>query len=902
MSDASDDPSAPREKAARPPQLLPYLDAISKVIPGPAFVPPSTIPKQIRAGRRRAKRNTAEDESSEPENVKSVARPTAPNKRLIRAEADREWRGWFQSRGWKPFGYQTESWEAYTAGKSGLILLPTGSGKTYAAMGGPLVDLRSQPDRKVGEQLTVLYLSPLKALVRDLELAIRLPLTELGWNYSVESRTGDTDSATKRRQRESLPHVLLTTPESLALLVTQPGWRDRVKNLRAIVLDEWHELLGSKRGSLLELTLARLRAAAPDARTWAVSATIADPELALEVALGSEPPEGRVIVRSDHRREIVVRAIQPSTPDDLPWFGFSGLSRVPEVIAELDPAQTTLLFTNTRSQAELWFREILRRRPEWERLIGLHHGSIESEERERIERAVKAGTLPFVVATSSLDLGVDFPTVEKVIQIGSVKGVARATQRAGRAFHRPGEKTRLTVVPTHFFEYLEVSALKRAIADGYVEPRTPIPAPLDVLTQFILTSALDEGFLPDDLLADVRAAYSFRSTTDETFSWILDFLTTGGESLRAYPRFQKIVRGTDGRYRFSTPKLERNHRMNIGTIVSEMGINVKYLQGGNIGQVDEGFISKLNKGDVFQFAGKKLELVMIQNRTALVRVAKKKETVATVWGGISLPISPALSKYVRELVAQMARADESLDGLPEEARWLAPLIAIQAQRSTLPGVGETLVERLESREGHHLFVYTWEGKAVNEGLGHLLAYRLSLARPNTIAVSANDQGFECLAVEPFPEDDVILSIFRDADSAAIERDIERSLNSVEMAKRAFREVAAIAGLVQTSLPSERRATHHLQMSTSLLFDVYRKYSPEHPLLREAYREVKRQQLDLPRLERVLSEIAAGTIRFERPDRLTPFAFPLFIERARSRVSSESLSERIERIQKKVFAP
>jgi ATP-dependent Lhr-like helicase len=421
-----------------------------------------------------------------------------------------------------------------------------------------------------------------------------------------------------------------------------------------------------------------------------------------------------------------------------------------------------------------------------------------------------------------------------------------------------------------------------------------------VLVQHVLSAGLGDGFRADELLAEIRGAVSFRDLTDAEFAWILDFATTGGSTLRAYPEFRKLVRGDDGVYRFAVPKLARAHRMNIGTIVGEAGVSVRFQRGAKLGTIDEGFVTKLKPGEIFRFAGKTLELVHLRDLVAIVKLASGRETAATVWGGNALPISEGLSRPVREILGEVAASnDPALGDFPAEVRALRAPFAIQRTRSAIPAEDETLVERLKSRDGYHLFVYTWEGRSVNEGLGHLLAYRLARNAPNTVAVSANDHGFECLAVAEFPEDSAIAAAFS---PEGLDVDVAASLNYPEMAKRAFREIARIAGLVHTGVPGERKNARHLQMSASLLFDVFRNYDPGHPLLREAYREVNRSQLELPRLRALLERIARGRLRFARPGSLTPFAFPLYVDRVRSRPSTESLADRIERIRRKVFEP
>lgn len=859
------------------------------------FFPKSAIPQEIkRLLARQAKEKALAEGTADfsKTKVKNFIR----QKPVPLEIAQREWREWFATKKWRTFDFQEQAWENYLLGKLGLILAPTGSGKTYAAMGGPLMELRALGSLQSENELRIIYISPLKALVRDLETAVRRPLEELNWNFKLETRTGDTSNATRARQRKELPHILFITPESLALMITHAGWRDRFQNLKAIVLDEYHELLSTKRGSLLELTLTQIRSAAPSAKTWAVSATIENPELAVQVATGVTDREIKpIIVRSQNPRRISVESIPVSEGKTIAWFGHYGLNRVPEVAALLDESKSTLIFTNTRGQAERWHSTLLELKPEWQNKLGLHHGSLSREERERVENGVKEGTLPFVIATSSLDLGVDFPSVEQVIQIGSVKGLARAIQRAGRAFHRPNEATKLTVCPTQFLEYLEVAALKKALTTNEVESRHPLKQPLDVLVQFVLNSALAEGFDGEALLRRIRTAYSFQNLTDEEFSWILNFVTTGGSTLKAYPRYRKLVQNLDGSFHFAGPDLARLHRFNIGTIVGEQGVQVQFLNGSALGQMDEGFIGKLRKGDTFNFAGKNLQLVILKDAKAYVRLAKTKVTVPTVWGGQALPLSEILSKEIRLIL------DEARDSFPTnstEASALSQAFEIQRRLSKIPALNQTLVERIKTREGHHLFIYTWQGRSVNEGLGHLLAYRLGKIAPNTIAISANDHGFECLGTNPFPEDEILKQVFRLENVA---HDIEQSLNFTELAKRAFREIARISGLVQQWPTHQRGTVKHLQTSASLLFDVFREHEPNHPLLREAFQEVKRRQLELPRLQRVLGEIEKSEILIENPKRLTPFAFPLFVERIRSRVSTESLAHRIERIQKELFA-
>lgn len=802
------------------------------------------------------------------------------------------WLAWFEKQGWTPFSFQREAWNAYHSDRSGVIAVATGSGKTYAALGGPLVDLIARPPSPAA-RLSILYISPLKALVRDVVRAIHKPLTDLQLPIGIAERTGDTAQSDRRRLKDDLPHILVTTPESLAILMTDEGWQGRMQGLRVVVVDEWHELMGTKRGSLLELTLARLRSVATRARTWTLSATIANLDVAARAALGT----GEVsIIRADIPRRVAVQSILPESLTACPWFGYSGLRLLPDVLRSIDPHKSTLLFTNTRSHAERWYQAILDARPDWGQTTALHHGSLDQEERRRVERDIKSGSLRLVVSTSSLDLGVDFPPVEDVIQIGSAKSVARAIQRAGRAYHRPGEDTRVRLCPTNVMEILEASAVREAIQDGVLEERVPRHKPLDVLVQFLLNSAFHEGFDPAELLALVRSAYSFRTVTDAEFAWALQFIRSGG-SLAAYAHFRKVeVQG--GRYRFASPSLARRHKMNIGTISSDGGVVVQMRGGRRLGVIDEAFVAKLRPGDVIQFAGRALSFLQMRDMVAYVKPARQRPSLATVWTGTVFPLSVSLSRYLRRHVEHLLNAVHGAAPRSAEIAALLPIARIQSVRSRIPHAGQTLVETCRTTEGHHVFVYTWDGWSVNEGLGHLAAYRLARLRPNTIAVSATNHGFELLSSEPLGGREEIREALTARDG--LDADIQASLNFPELAKRAFRDIARVAGLVQQGPPSARKSARHLHMSSSLLFDVFRQYEPHHPLLMQAYHEVRESQLELDRLQSVMQAIADQEFLYVPIARLTPFGFSLYSERIRSRLSTEKFERRIARLQREVF--
>ena len=837
--------------------------------------PQSRISRQIRGIKKSQTERAAE---------LAKRRQTISFEPLPREEAEKRWLDWFSQNGWAPFAFQTEAWDEYLKGRSGLISVPTGSGKSYAAFGGPLIDLLSNPTDK----LAIVYVSPLKALARDLQINLTKPITEMGLPFQVELRTGDTTAAAKARMREKLPQILVITPESLALLLTETEWRTRMGGVRAIVLDEWHELLGTKRGSLLELTLARLRTAAPEARTWALSATIANLETAAEVAVGRDVKP--VLIREKLDRPVEIRSILPPSLGAFPWFGHSGLGLAKHVVDHLNPAVSTLLFTNTRSQAERWYSELQARKPEWRPIMALHHGSLDRAERERVEEGVKQGHLRLVVATSSLDLGVDFPQVEKVIQIGSTKGLARALQRAGRAFHRPGQTTSLLVCPTHLMEVVEISALRQGLASGAIEEREPLHLPLDVYVQFLLNSAYGEGFTREQALAWARSTYSFSSLSEADLDWTIKFITEGGYALSAYPQFKKLT-NVDGHYRFVDRRAARMHKMNMGTILSDSGVLVKFPKGKPLGTIEESFISKLRPGDHFQFGGKTLKLIHVRDMTAMVRLGRASEVVTPVWTGTNLPISRSLSKFMR---LELDRLGDESKASPEVEAF-RPAAKIQERISRLPASDEVLIESWKNRDGHHLFVFPWEGRLVHEGLGHLAAFRLARSKPNTFSVSANDHGFELLSAEPAGDLEAIREALTSIDG--LEDDIEASLNYPELAKRAFREIARVAGLIFQGIPGQPKTTRHLQMSSSLLFDVFQKYEPDHPLLMQAFREVYDRQLQIERLTSVMKELGRRKWIFQEVGQPTPFGFPLLIERMRSSLTTMSLEERIARLQR-----
>jgi ATP-dependent helicase Lhr and Lhr-like helicase len=815
---------------------------------------------------------------------------------------------WFAQQGWTPLHFQRQAWQAYLAGASGLIQVPTGSGKTYAAVMGPIAEMLNlaPPQPTPPRGLRLLYLTPLRALSRDLALAIRAPIEAMGWPLRVAIRNGDTPSHERGKQLRSPPQILITTPESLSLLLANAKAAELFGTLEAVVLDEWHELMGSKRGVQTELCLSWLRQRRPSLRTWAISATIGNLEEAARAAVGvgaagAASPEPRIIT-ADIQRATAIRSLLPDAIDGFPWGGHLGLRMYEELVAGLEPAVSTLLFTNTRNQAERWHQCLRFACPEMEGALALHHSAIDRTEREAIEAGVKAGALRWVVCTSSLDLGVDFQPVERVVQIGSAKNLARLLQRAGRSAHSPGGTSQVLFMPTNALELLEVSAMRRGLAEGLVETRRPPQLALDVLLQHLTSLACGPGFEPQGELAAVRSAWSFRAITGEQWQWCLDFLEHGGQCLGAYPRYRKLVRDGDT-YRVVDRAIARLHRFNIGTITANRSVTVRFVRGAVIGQVEEAFIGRLKPGDVFFFAGRQLEFVRLREMTAQVKATSKKSTAVPAWAGGQMALSDLLSQHLRAEVDRCAQALAS-DGDADAGDWLdtpelqalEPLLRRQADLSRLPRQQEFLMELCRSREGSHLFAYPFEGRFVHEGIGFLWAWRLARHRPSTITVSVNDYGFELLAPKGYPFEE-LLELHGDdlLERAHLAADLEQAVNLSELCRRRFRAIAQVSGLITQAMPGQAKTGGQLQISAALLFDVFQKHEPGHLLLEQARREVIEEQLELPRLQAALERLAGSTWQLERTPRPGPLAFPLLVERLNNRLSNESVLERVQRL-------
>jgi ATP-dependent Lhr-like helicase len=839
---------------------------------------------------------------------------------------------WFKQKGWQQFPFQQEMQDAYLEGYSGLLNAPTGSGKTFALFLPFLVGYINQyPDTyktRKNNGLLMLWITPLRALTNDIRKAMQEVCDELELPWRIGTRTGDTSAAEKQALRKKLPEVLLTTPESLHLMLAQKDYPKMFQHLQVVVIDEWHELLGTKRGVQVELGLSRLRQLGAEfevreeevrgaetevagsesldtnkptprtshpvpqtphpatLKTWGISATIGNLEQAAEVLLGNNFPKDRMrMVRANISKKLDIRSVIPKDIDNYSWTGHIGLKLLPEVMEIVAGSKTTLIFCNTRAQSEIWYHAILDNYPEYAGIMAMHHGSLDNELRNWVEAALHQGALKLVVCTSSLDLGVDFRPVDTVVQVGSPKGVARFMQRAGRSGHHPGAVSKAYFIPTHSLELLEGAALKQAITNVNFESRDPILLAIDVLIQYMVTLAVSDGFRADQLYKEVKGTYAFADLRENEFGELLEFITTGGATLSQYDEFLK-VEVEDGLYKVNSRRIAMRHRFSIGTITSSISLRVNMLHGGSLGSIEEGFISRLKPGDTFWFAGRSLEFVQLKEMTAFVKKSNKTKGIIPSWAGGRMPLSSQLSSVLRDKLDEVAHHLEK----DEEVVALRSLFNLQEQLSHLPKKTDLLIESFESRDGHHLFFYPFEGRLVHEGMASLLAYRIAKIKKATYSIAMNDYGFELLTDEPIP---LMEALEEDLFSIHdLIEDIQNSLNANEMARRRFRDIAHIGGLVFTGYPGQPVKNRHLQASTGLLFDVFQEYEPNNLLIRQAYNEALAFQLEEFRLREALQRIQHQEIIIKTVERPTPFAFPIMVDRLREKLTMESLEERV----------
>jgi ATP-dependent Lhr-like helicase len=797
---------------------------------------------------------------------------------------------WFAHNKWKPFDFQLQAWDAYLGGKSGLVNAPTGSGKTYSLLLPILLEfLRDHPNKPRNSGLRAIWITPIRALSKEIEHSAARALEAFDIPWQVGVRTGDTSLTKRARQRTRPPELLITTPESLHLLLATKGYDEYFKDLRAIVADEWHELMGSKRGVQVELALSRLKTVAPKLKVWGISATIGNMDQALEVLMGADYKKKHIqIIRADIKKKMEVTSILPDELERMPWSGHLGIHMLKKVIPVIHKSKSTLLFTNVRSGAEIWYQKLLEAAPELAGVMAMHHSAISQQLRTWVEEQLHEGNLKAVVCTSSLDLGVDFRPVETVVQVGSPKGVARFLQRGGRSGHQPGATSRIFFLPTNSLELIEASALREAMNRGIIEERVPYVRSFDVLIQYLITLAVSDGFRPAEIYEEVKGTFSYNSVTEDEFNWLLRFITTGGHSLTAYDEYRK-VEVEDGVYKVVDRRIAQRHRLSMGTIVGDASVLIKFVSGKYIGSIEEYFIAQLNPGDVFWFAGRTLELVRVKDMEAQVRKSNKKSGRVPSWQGGRMPLSSLLSDMIRVKVDEAAH-DRNED---PEMKFIRPLMELQRRLSHLPKKNEFLVEYFESSEGHHVMMYPFEGRNVHEGMAALVAYRIAKIRPITFSIAMNDYGFELLSDQEIPIYEAIETDLLGSDNLRL--DIQASINSTEMARRKFRDIAAISGLVFKGYPGKPIKDRHLQSNSQLFFDVFHQYESTNLLLLQAYEEVMDFQLEETRLRRALDRIARQKIIVKEPGRPTPFSFPIIVDGMREKLTSEKLEDRIKRM-------
>ncbi|MFC4232678.1 ligase-associated DNA damage response DEXH box helicase [Parasediminibacterium paludis] len=845
---------------------------------------------------------------------------------------------WLANKDFQPFQFQTETWQHIIDGNSGLVNAPTGCGKTFSVYLGAVIQFINQHPNDYqslkNNGLQLLWITPLRALAKDIGRAMEEVITELGMQWQVGIRNGDTTTSERQKQKRHIPEVLIITPESLHLFLAQKSYTESLQSLQVIAVDEWHELIGSKRGVQVELAISRilncqqltvdrqpnnplLKTVSGQRSTvngqrhslWGISATIGNLEEAKDVLLSPLQQDG-VIVKANLDKQIRIYSIIPEEIEKYPWAGHLGIKLAEQIIPIIEASTTTLIFINTRGMAERWYQTLLDVAPQLAGAIALHHGSIEQELRLWVEEALHTKTLKAVVCTASLDLGVDFRPVDTVIQVGSPKGVSRFLQRAGRSGHKPGDVSKIYFLPTHSLELLEAAALKSAIEQNLIEGKEPMLLCFDVLTQYLCTLAVGEGFSAQRIYQEIKSTYCFSDITEDEFNEVLLHITIGGKALQQYDEYKK-VEIIDGIYKINNRRTAMRHRMHIGTIVSDAMMKVKFTSGGYIGVIEEWFISRLEPGDVFTLAGRNVELVSIKEMTAFVKKSTSKKSIVPSWMGGRMSLTANLGNVLRETFS-LASVDDrqqtivndrglsTVDRRPfsPELTALQPLFALQAQLSHIPKATELLIEQIEGKDGFHLLVYPFEGRQVHEAMSALLAYRIGQITPITFSISMNDYGFELLSDQPIPVDDS--NIYELLTSDNLVADIQKSVNSVEMASRKFRDIAVIGGLIFQGMPGEQKKARHLQSSASLLFRVFNEYDPSNLLLRQAYNEVFTQQMEETRLRTALQRIQQSRIIITFPDRLTPLSFPIVVDGLnRNNLSSEKLEDRVRRMQEQL---
>ncbi|HMU09084.1 MAG TPA: ligase-associated DNA damage response DEXH box helicase [Ferruginibacter sp.] len=804
---------------------------------------------------------------------------------------------WLSQNQRKPFDFQELAWQHIMDNKSGLVNAPTGCGKTYSVFLGALIQFINEYPKeyqtKKNNGLQLLWITPLRALAKDIARAMQEAIEQLGMTWRVGIRNGDTEIKEREQQKRNMPEVLIITPESLHLLLAQKNNAEIFKSLKIIAADEWHELMGGKRGVQVELAISRIinvQYSTNNAQCsiWGISATIGNLDEAKDVLLHPLKREG-IIIKANLQKQTVIQSIFPDEIEKYPWAGHLGIKLVDKIIPIIHESKTTLVFINTRGMTEMWYQALLNAAPELAGAVALHHGSIEQELRLWVEDNLHTGKLKAVVCTASLDLGVDFRPVETVIQVGSPKGVARFLQRAGRSGHSPDAVSKIYFLPTHSLELVEAAALKKATEENFIESKPPMLLCYDVLIQYLCTLAVGDGFYADQVFEEVKSTFCFAELTKDEYAEILLHITAGGKALNQYDEYKKVEVTADGLHKINSRRIAMRHRMHIGTIVSDAMLKVKFMSGGYIGMIEEWFISRLDPGDSFTIAGRNLQLVMIKDMTVIVKKSTSKKSIIPSWMGGRMSLSSNMGKKLRQALDTSQKKNSI-----EELQILKPLFKLQNELSQVPKENELLIEHIETKDGFHLFVYPFEGRLVHEAMAAILAYRIGRIMPITFSFAMNDYGFELLSDQPIPVDDS--NVYELFSEDGLFDDIQKSVNSTEMAKRKFRDIAVIGGLIFQGLPGEKQKARHLQSSASLLFKVFAEYEPNNILLKQAYTEVFDQQMEEARLRDMLQRIQKSNIIITWPQRLTPFCFPLKVDSLRENMSSEQLEDRIKRMQ------
>jgi ATP-dependent Lhr-like helicase len=738
--------------------------------------------------------------------------------------------------------------------------------------------------------LQLIWITPIRALAKEIELSAQRAIEGLGLSWEVGIRTGDTSQNIRKQQLKNIPQLLITTPESLHLLLTNPSYPEIFKNLKGVVVDEWHEMVGSKRGVQMQLALSLLTKIVPKLSIWGISATIGNLDEAADVLLGEYIlPDSRKLIKANIEKRIIVHTLIPDKVDSYPWAGHLGIRMADKLIPLLLSGQSTLIFTNTRAQCEIWYRHLLELLPSLAGQLAMHHGSMSREIRDWVENALYQGTLKVVVCTSSLDLGVDFRPVDTIIQVGSPKGIARFLQRAGRSGHQPGGVSQIYFLPTHALEMIEGAALREAISENSMEARMPPVRCFDVLVQYLITRALGVGFKPEEIFDEVKKTFAFNSISKEEWEWVLVFIRYGGNSLQAYPEYAK-VEVQNGIWLVTDKLIAKRHRLQIGTIVSDPVMQVKYVKGGFLGTIEEWFISSLKPGEVFWFAGQALILVRIKDMTVQVRKSKEQKGKIPSWQGGRLPLSSELGRHLRNQIYSLHNEEGTQT---PEIQALKPLLAIQRNNAAIPRENEFLMEYFSSKEGYHLTCYPFEGRLVHEAIGSLVAWRLSKLKPQSFSIAMNDYGIEWLSDTPIEIEVTLLKQLFSSEN--LFQHLRESLNSIALASRRFRDIASISGLLFKGYPGNHKKDKHLQASGSLFFNVFQDYEPDNLLLLQAYEEALSYQMEENRLFEALKRIEKQTILLKKCNKATPFAFPIMVDRLREKLSSEKLEDRIKKM-------